>query len=158
MNTTIYFDTKSFIRRNLSQVFSCSTLFLLSLNFLTLTFYFDDLTNEILISKSKRSRRQYVFVIVESIVGRHLTVFDFVYLIFQQASAIFYSKFTLSSVSFLVYLQLSKIILSANVHERLLGANIAIQANISLQLFIIIIQLILGKSKTSDEKVMGIII
>lgn len=85
-------------------------------------------------------------MMVESIVGRHLTVFDFIYLIFQQSNAVFYGKVTLNSVSFLFYLQICKILMNIHVHEKLQGANTGIQMIISMQIFLIFFKFILGKS------------
>ena len=153
--SSFYFTTKAFLRKNNSEFLIISTALLLFLNVFILYYYFDDLTNDLLTRNVSITNRQYFFVVIESIVGKHLTVFDFIYLISQQAVAVFYSKFTLSSIAFLVYLQICKALMSVNVHEKLSVANMGIQTIISLQLFIIMVKLILGKTRPIQGRKTG---
>lgn len=122
---------------------------LLLCNLILFLMYFMDICRENM-SLEPREPCTAVMIVIEAIIGRNLTVFDFFYLSMYQISALLTNKFRLRYIFFLVYLQICKIVLSGNTSERLSSANIGLQTILSLQLLLVILNLKFKPSTLND--------
>lgn len=123
---------------------------LLSLNILTSLAYYKELTNQFF-QNSFSNDEESIVLIIKSIIGKNLTLFDFFYLAVYQFSAILRFQFRIRYILFLVYLQLCKIFLSADVSKNLIIANLGIQTILALQIFLIVFNLDLKRSIEQDS-------
>lgn len=149
MNKPYYFtfDHKKFFETYSSSLLTYGTGVLLLSNLMILMVYFMDLCRESMIDKP---RGPYATLIVacESLIGRHLSIFDFVYLAIYQASALMMKKFKIQYIFFLLYLQLCKIFLARNTSDALASANVGLQWILSLQIFLVVLDF---KFRSSDS-------
>lgn len=117
---------------------------LFSLNILTVIYYFKELNSQVF-QITPPSGDEFITSFIELIIGKNLIVLDFFYVGIYQFSGILACRFKISYISFLVYIQLCKIILSPYVPKNLIAANIGLQVILALQMFMIILNFDLKK-------------
>ena len=78
------------------------------------------------------------FAVVESVIGKNLTCYDFIYVLFQQFYGLIDGGFKAYNISFLVYMLICKIWLTGYVPKVFVFYNLGLQFIMILQIFLII--------------------
>lgn len=119
---------------------------LFSLNIFTVIYYSKELNSQVFqINPPATASDVFITSFIELIIGKNLIVLDFFYVGIYQFSGILSCRFKISYISFLVYIQLCKIILSPCVPNNLIAASVGLQVILALQIFLIILNFDLKK-------------
>ena len=112
------------------------TIVLISLNsLLFVSFGFHFYTDPHIVEIPTTSR---LFAIIESVIGKNLSCYDFIQVLIHQLYGLMDGKFKTYSISFFVYLLLCKIWLTGYVAKDFVNYNLGLQFIILLQIFLII--------------------
>lgn len=115
-----------------------------SLNIFTVIYYFKELNSQVFQINPPASD-ELITSFIELIIGKNIMILDFFYVGIYQFSGILSCRFKISYITFLVYIQLCKIILSSCVPKNLIAASVGLQVILALQIFLIILNFYLKK-------------